>query len=115
MIMSDYRHLLRLRDDNERAQLAILDRALAGYESNYERHKFGRFLGFFDRGFNRGLRQDTDRHIRESTELTRSALRQASLELTRFPGLTKDQKIELGRYGIGTAWEGNIYLEMSGS
>lgn len=113
--MTDYRALLRLRDEHEQAQQASLNRALAGFEWNYEQNKFGRFLSFFDRGFNVGIRRDTDRHIRESTERTRAALRNSARDLTRFPGLTEAQRIELGRYGIGTAWEGNAYLEMSGS
>jgi hypothetical protein len=109
--MSDYRELLRLRNENEQAQQDILARALAGFEANYERNKFGRFLSFFDRGFNASIRQGADRHIDAATERTRIALRNSARDLTRFPGLTEDQRIELGRYGIGTTWEGNVYLE----
>lgn len=113
--MADFDALLRLRDENDQAQQAILNRALAGYERNYEHYKYGSFLGFLDRRFNRGLREDTDRHRAEAVERTRTVLRANARDLVRFPGLTTFQKTELGRYGIGTPWEGNVYLEESGS
>lgn len=112
--MTDFQALLKLRDDNERAQQAILLTALEGYEENYERNKFGKIMNFFDRGFNRDLRTNTDRHAGGSIQLTREVLRKAARELSGWPGLTEDQRIELGRYFTGTEFEGNVYLEDRG-
>jgi hypothetical protein len=109
--MSDFKALVAMRDDNERDQLKILATAVAGYEANYEEYSYGRFARLLDPTFNRGLRRRTDTHIAESTEMTRSALRMSSRQLAAWHGLTEDQRVELGRYGIGTSWEGNVYLE----
>lgn len=109
--MSDYQALLAMRDDNERAQLEILAEAVRGYFANYEKYRHGCVMNFLDRSFNSGLRSRTDRHVAESTALTRAALRHSSQKLASWPGLTEEQRVELGRYGIGTSWEGNVYLE----
>ena len=109
--MADYEALLRLRNENEQAQQDSLFRALEGFEEAYERNKFGRVASIFNPRFNQGLRRGTDQHLVEATERTRIALRNGSRDLANFPGLNSDQRIELGRYGIGTSWEGNVYLE----
>lgn len=109
--MTDFQALLALRNDNERAQQDILLTTLKGYEDDYERNKFGRVLGFFDRGFNRDLRTNTDRHAGGSIELTKSVLRDSARKLASWPGLNEDQRVELGRYFINTEFEGNVYLE----
>lgn len=109
--MTDYGALLAMRDDNERDQLKILADAVAGYQANYAKYKHGRFGSFFDPAFNRGLRKESEKHIAESTELTKAALRMSSRQLATWPGITEDMRVELGRYGIGTPWEGNVYLE----
>jgi hypothetical protein len=112
--MTDYPALLAMRDDNERDQLKILANAVAGYEANYARYSHGPLMRLFDPMFNRGLRRETDKHIAESTQLTLGALRMSSRQLAAWHGLTEDQRVELGRYGIGTSWEGNVYLEEKG-
>lgn len=109
--MTDFQALLKLRDDNERAQQDILLAALKGYEDNYERVKFGKIMNFFDRGFNRSLRCNTDRHAGGSIQLTKTVLRDSARKLANWPGLTEDQRVELGRYFINTEFEGNVYLE----